>query len=433
MLRRPGLLSAFARLTSRNQAPHPAVSAQRLSFPAMFGRSRAHAAQTARARRIRAAAGRDREGTEAGLSPWGPPVGTVDLPRREGAAQRRRRPLQLRRFIGVTVALVLVLTVVGSLLLWLRVSAFNQKISSAPMASTALFGPLGGSARVNVLMIGYSGEAKHGGTYLADSLNILSINPATNQTTVIPIPRDLWIQGLREMPRGGKVNEAFADGWSAGGWKEAGKVQAAVVSQVTGLPIQHWVSIDFAGLSAIVDAVGGVTVNNPRAFKYTWWEDTYHAQRWTSSFAKGTLHLNGDQALTYARVRYTSVSAESSDFARSVRQERVLAALREKLGSGVGSMEPGLAIMDALGNHLKTDLSAFDLFLLSGHMHADRRLELKLGTVLAAGRNSAGSYILFPAAAKTLGDYGPLRRFLTTELAKPIPTPKPTASPTAAG
>ena len=51
------------------------------------------------------------------------------------------------------------------------------------MASTALFGPLGGSARVNVLMIGYSGEAKHGGTYLADSLNILSINPATNQTT----------------------------------------------------------------------------------------------------------------------------------------------------------------------------------------------------------------------------------------------------------
>ena len=349
------------------------------------------------------------------------------------ATRPRRRPLRVRRVFGTAVILLVAITVVGSVLLWQRVSGFNQKISSAPMASTALFGPLGGSARVNVLMIGYSGEAKHGGTYLADSLNILSINPATNRTTVIPIPRDLWIQGLREMPRGGKVNEAFADGWTAGGWKEAGNVQAAVVSQVTGLPIQHWISIDFAGLSAVVDAVGGVTVNNPRAFKYTWWEDTYHAQRWTSSFAKGTLHLNGDQALTYARVRYTSVSAESSDFARSVRQERVLTALREKLGSGVGSLGPGLAIMDALGNHLKTDLSAFDLFLLSGHMHADRRLELKLGTVLAAGRNSAGSYVLFPAAAKTLGDYAPLRRFLAAELAKPIPTPKPTASPTTAG
>ena len=174
------------------------------------------------------------------------------------------------------------------------------------------------------------------------------------------------------------------------------------MSEVTGLTIQHWLSIDFSGLSAVVDAVDGVTVTNPRAFSYTWWEDTYHAKRWSGSFVKGTFHLNGTQALTYARVRYASVSAESSDFARSVRQERVLAALRDKLGSGIGSLGPGLEIMDALADHLKTDLSAFDLFLLSGHMHADRRIELKLGTVLAAGRNSAGSYILFVVAVNRM-------------------------------
>ena len=111
-----------------------------------------------------------------------------------------------------------------------------------------------------------------------------------------------------------------------------------------------------------------------------------------------------------------------------MRQQRVLAALRDKLGAGIGGLGPDLAVMDALSDHLKTDLSAIDLFLLSGHLHADRRLELKLGTVLAAGRNSAGSYILFPAGAKTLGDYTPLRRYLAAQLAKPIPTPKPTAS-----
>jgi LCP family protein required for cell wall assembly len=397
----------------------------------MFGRSRAHAAPTARARRLRAVE-RDRLRAETAASPWGPPAGATDSVAPE-AAQRKRRPVRLRRVIGTAVVLILLVTVVGSVLLWQRVSAFNEKVSSAPMASSTLFGPLGGTARVNVLMIGFSGQAQHGGTYLADSLNILSINPATNQTTLIPIPRDLWIQGLPQMPRGGKVNEAFADGWDAGGWKEAGKVQAAVVSEVTGLTIQHWLSIDFSGLSAVVDAADGVTVTNPRAFSYTWWEDTYQAKRWSGSFAKGTLHLNGTEALTYTRVRYTSVSAESSDFARSVRQEQVLSALRDKLGSGFGSLGPGLGVMDALGGHLRTDLSAFDLFLLSGHMHADRRLELKLGTVLAAGRNSAGSYILFPAAAKTLGDYAPLRKFLATELAKPIATPKPTASPTAHG
>jgi polyisoprenyl-teichoic acid--peptidoglycan teichoic acid transferase len=397
----------------------------------MFGRPRAHAAPTARARRLRAAE-RERERAASTASPWGLPAGAADVADPE-ATQRKRKPLRPGRVIGIAVVLVLLITVVGSVLLWQRVNAFNQKVSSAPMASTALFGPLGGISRVNVLMIGYAGEANHGGEYLADSLNIISIDPKTNETTLIPIPRDLWIQGLPEMPRGGKVNEAFADGWDAGGWKEAGRVQTEVISQVTGLTIQHWLAIDFAGLSAVVDAVDGVTVENPRAFSYTWWEDTYHAKRWSGSFPKGTLHLNGTQALTYTRVRYTSVSAESSDFARSVRQEQVLSALRNKLGSGFGTLGPGLAVMDALGAHLKTDLSAFDLFLLSGHMHADRRLELKLGTVLAAGRNSAGSYILFPAAAKTLGDYAPLRRFLATELAKPIPTPKPAASPTTPG
>jgi LCP family protein required for cell wall assembly len=338
--------------------------------------------------------------------------------------------VRVGRIIGTAVMLVLVVVVVGSVLLWQRVSAFNEKVSSAPMVSTALFGPLGGTTRVNVLMIGFSGQAQHGGTYLADSLNILSIDPVTNQTTIIPIPRDLWIQGLPELPRGGKVNEAFADGWKVGGWKQAGLVQAEVISKVTGLTIHHWVSIDFAGLSALVNAVGGVTVKNPRAFSYTWREGSYHEKRWSGRFRKGTLHLNGPQALTYSRVRYTSVSAESSDFARSVRQERVLAALRNKLGGGFGSLGRDLAAMDALSAHLKTDLSAFDLFLLSGHLHADRRLELKLGTVLAAGRNDAGSYILFPAAANRLGDYAPLRRFIAAELAKPIPTPRPSASPT---
>jgi hypothetical protein len=81
---------------------------------------------------------------------------------------------------------------------------------------------------------------------------------------------------------------------------------------------------------------------------------------------------------------------------------------------------------------MKTDLSALDLFLLSGHLHTDRRLELKEGVVLQAGRNNAGSYILFPVGAKRLGDYAPLRHFLATELAKPIPSPRPSATATPA-
>jgi hypothetical protein len=87
---------------------------------------------------------------------------------------------------------------------------------------------------------------------------------------------------------------------------------------------------------------------------------------------------------------------------------------------------------DALGSHLHTDLSAIDLFLLSGHMQVDRRLELKEDVALRAGRNDAGSYILFPVGAEQLGDYAPLQRFIATEIARPIPTPKPTPTATPA-
>jgi polyisoprenyl-teichoic acid--peptidoglycan teichoic acid transferase len=342
--------------------------------------------------------------------------------------------VRLKRIVVTTFLLLLVGVIAGSVLLYGRVDAFDKAVSSAPTLSSSLFGPLGGSQRVNVLMIGYSGDPQHGGTYLADSLNILSIDAASQQMTLIPIPRDLWIQGVSEMPRGGKVNEAFALGWKAGGWQEAGRAQASVIGEVTGLKIDHFIALDFTGLSKVVDAVGGITVDNPRAFSYTFWESTYADKRWTGTFKKGTLHLDGAQALTYSRVRYTSVVAEASDFARSVRQQRVITAIRAKMGSGgFGSLGPSLAMMDALKGHMKTDLSAIDLFLLSGHLHTDRRLELKEGVVLQAGRNDAGSYILFPVGAKTLGDYAPLQRFLATELAKPIPTPKPSASPTPAG
>jgi LCP family protein required for cell wall assembly len=406
-------------------------------------RPRGHAAPGARARRIRAAVARDErlrahgidpaEWEQAAASAWGPPIGQEAETgvHRTPFAERRRRPIRIKRVLFTGVVLLLAIAVTGSVLLYQRVNAFNGAVSSASTLSSALFGPLGGTERVNVLLVGYSGDPNHGGTYLADSLNIISVDPVANATTLIPIPRDLWIQGIKELPRGGKVNEVFSLGWKAGGWQEAGKAQASVLSQVTGLKIDHFMSIDFAGLSSVVDSVGGVTVQNPRAFSYTWWEGNYLRKSWSGSFKKGTMHLDGKQALAYARVRYTSVTAESSDFARSVRQQRIIAALRDAMGSGgLGSLGPGLTMMDALNGHLRTDLSAIDLFLFSGHMHADRRMELKEDLVLQAGRNNAGQYILFPVGAKTLGDYAPLRRYLATELAKPIPTPRPSASAT---
>jgi polyisoprenyl-teichoic acid--peptidoglycan teichoic acid transferase len=340
-------------------------------------------------------------------------------------APRRRGP-SIKTVLLLSLLLILVVAAVGGILLWQRVSAFNDSVSTAPAASSALWGPLGGDERVNIALFGYGGSEHHAGNYLADSIQIVSIDPETNRTTIIPIPRDFWIEGLQQIPDNGKINEAFAIGWQRDGVEGAAKLTTRVLSEVTGMEISHWLAIDFSGFEGMVDAVGGVEVKNRRYFRYTWSPWVYEHDAFEENdpdlyFNRGWIHLDGEQALAYARARYTSLRSESSDFARSARQQHVLAALRTKLGSGgIGALGPGLAMMDALKGRMKTDLSAIDLALLSSHLNPDRRLALKEGRVLEATTNTNGQYILVLVGRSSATDYTPLQEYLAKELNRPV-------------
>jgi anionic cell wall polymer biosynthesis LytR-Cps2A-Psr (LCP) family protein len=179
----------------------------------------------------------------------------------------------------------------------------------------------------------------------------------------------------------------------------------------------------------MVDAVGGVTVENPRTFSFTWDEPKYLAGIWDGgTFEAGTLQLDGQRALDYSRVRYASIPEEASDYARSIRQGQVLAALRTKLGGGgLGSLGPGLRLMDAMEGRLKTNLSAIDLALLSGHIGSDRRIELSEGVILTATTNTIGQYVLVVLGQASPTDYAPLHQYIADELARPIPNASPEA------
>ena len=319
----------------------------------------------------------------------------------------------------------------GAVLLGMRAAAFNDAVSTAGFPSSALLGSLNGDERVNVVLIGYGGP-EHDGPYLADSIQILSIDPTTDTTTTIPIPRDFWVEGVAEFPQNGKINDVFAAGVAEGGLERGGELMAAVLSDVTGLEIEHWLSIDFDGFRDMVDAVGGVTIDNPVAFSYTNTGASHQAGDWSlGTFPAGEIHLDGAQALAYSRARFTSVPAESTDFARSVRQARVIAALRTELGDGgLGSLLPGLRLMDAMEGRILTDLSVVDLALLAPNLSSDRRIDVSDGTILVATTNTDGQYILIPRDWTGPGAYDGFRAYLADELAKPIPTPSP--SPTGA-
>ncbi|MBA3689196.1 MAG: LCP family protein [Chloroflexi bacterium] len=380
-----------------------------------------HATESPRARRIREATEREQLLRARGSDPLNPP---------RGSRGSTRRPRRWKRNLVLLLVILLLSGCTGGWLLWQRVAAFNDDVSSAGSLSSSLFFPLIGSDRVNVAIYGYGGPGHTGGIYLADSIMILSIDPKTDTTTMIPIPRDLWIQGLPELPNNAKINEAFADGYVRGGVFEAGKFATSVLAEVTGLRIEHWMALDFAGFKAMVDSVGGVTVDNRVAFAYTWDENSFSAHNWDGgSFESGPIFLDGVHALDYSRSRYTSVTAESTDFARSIRQQRVLIAIRAKLGGGLAALGPGLAIMDALKDQMATDLSAIDLYLLSGHLGVDRRIELTEDVILQATSNSIGQYILVVIGRASGSDYAPLEQYLQTELARPLPSPVPTPSP----
>jgi len=337
-------------------------------------------------------------------------------------AQRVRRPVRRdqrranwRLRLGIVgVVLVAVIVVVGGVLLQ-RAVAFNEAVSTQGAWSMRVFGPFAGGDRANILLLGYSDESREG-AFLTDSMNVVSIDRESDVTTMIPIPRDLWVEGLPELPQNLKINEAFRIGYYDGGIERGAELAVKAVSHVTGLDIDGWMALDFQGFQAMVDAIGGITVDNPTAFSYTWDEASWQAGQFVGSFDAGTIELDGVRALDYARNRYTSVPAESSDFARLVRQQRVLQAIKAEV-SGWDTLSKGLAIADSLEGHLDTDLGVLDLAMLADKLEVDRRVELREGEILQASTNTIGQYILVVVGQHSTNDYRPLREYVLAALA----------------
>jgi LCP family protein required for cell wall assembly len=262
----------------------------------------------------------------------GPPGGAVAdrrplPPPRPGRLERRRRrelARQGRRWWSLRglgpagwagrVAILLLLGVIawagfGWLALDGAVDEANGKITDS--ARAALDPPPGGmlGTPTNTLIIGV--DKRKGRTRSrADTLLLMRTDPDAGRIKYLSIPRDYRV----ELPGQGtqKINAAF---FFAG---QAGAIRA--VKQLTGVPIHHIMVIKLNRFPEMVDAVGGVTVNNPTALV----DCPYEAGR-TVSFPEGRISLNGDRALEYARARQGDCGG---DFGRALRQQAVVAAMK---------------------------------------------------------------------------------------------------------
>ncbi len=215
--------------------------------------------------------------------------------------------------------------------------------------------------RVNFLLLGVGGEG-HDGANLTDTIIIASLKPSTKQIAMMSIPRDLTMNlpgyGWRRI---NNIN-AFAEEKEKG---SGANVAAQQIGNAFGTTIDYVFRIDFHGFSELIDEVGGVRVYVDRAFTdASFPTDDFKYQ--TVSFKQGWQSMDGETALKYSRSRHGS-NGEGSDFARSRRQQKIIAALGDKLFSFETLIRPSRirAMQNLLANHFTTNMELWEAIRLA--------------------------------------------------------------------
>ncbi len=141
----------------------------------------------------------------------------------------------------------------------------------------------------------------------SDTIMLVRLNHERDRVTVVGIPRDLWV----DIPGQGedKINAAYAYGGP--------QLSVRTVEALTGVRVDHYVEVDFHGFVDVVDALGGIEVCLPEPIN----DPKAHLD-----MDAGTHHVDGTEALAFARTRATS----QGDLDRIDRQQQVLSAMLDK-------------------------------------------------------------------------------------------------------
>lgn len=211
----------------------------------------------------------------------------------------------------------------------------------------------GMEARVNVLLIGMdSGVGRQ--TALTDTMMVASLDPIGGAISLVSIPRDMVDVPLPDgRTFGGKINGLVSYvRWHPAqfpGYDAGQDVLAAALGELLGLRIEHWAQVDLGGFVRVIDSVGGVDVNVRRGFC-----DPDYDEYGMNGFgiSAGRYHMNGQQALAYARIRK---AAGESDFTRAARQQEVIAALRDRIVHG-GLLTDPTGFLRSVGRAVLTNV-----------------------------------------------------------------------------
>jgi LCP family protein required for cell wall assembly len=227
-------------------------------------------------------------------------------------------------------------------------------------------------APFTVLLMGSDNDAKFksGGVpsfCCAQSLILMRVDPARASVTMLSIPRDLWVplSGPNGQDEGyGKVDQAFGDGTGDGPRGAAAEV--STIERDFQVHVDHYVWIGLQGLIDLINDVGGINIVathpvNDDAYPYDVSGSTNPFAADRVSVLPGAQHMDGYRALEYVRSRHDD---RGEDIGRTIRQQQVLVALRQKLS--LLSLGDVNQIASALSGQVLTDVPLTQISTLLG-------------------------------------------------------------------
>ena len=348
-----------------------------------------------------------------------------------------KRSRLARVAIAITVALALLVVVVfaGGYLIYRHLNGnitvdnsankvLRQSASKDPGAGTTDLPPMnilvmGSDTRVGQNGIGGSAATGGGGS---DVTMLVHLSGNRKRALVMSIPRDTWTlipackqkDGTLSQPHYFKFNSAYTIGGPA--------CTIKLVTQMTGIPIDHFIVVNFSGFENIINAVGGVPVCLTHAVN----DPAVVGQGSGLQLSAGTHLLMGTQALEFVRLRHNI--DDGSDTSRIPRQHAFLSSMIRKVHEDNLLLHPVqlLQVLDAATKSLTTDPGLGNLIALKDLAQSLTGLKPSAVTFLTvpwAPRGDGANIVIKQAVAQPIYDA------IIHDTAWPLPAYAPPGAP----
>jgi LCP family protein required for cell wall assembly len=252
-------------------------------------------------------------------------------------------------------------------------SGSSSTSTSEEATTTSTESPVEAPTGMNIVLLGGdkrvegSSEVTEG---RSDVIILVHIDPEKNYLSMLSVPRDL----RANIPGYGhrKINAAYAYG--------GGALVIRTIQSELGVDLDHYIGVDLEAFKAITDEIGGVYIDVDRPYNDG-----------KLQFDPGYQLLDGLHALRFIRTRHD----QNIDFGRNERQQRFLAAVRERaMGWNLPLKLPGL--ISAIFDNVDTDLGANEILKLAYWAVKLDGSRMKMGAITGATGDINGSFYILP-------------------------------------